>query len=231
MKQHKLGTVVNQEVNIAKYYSEYSLGEEIANTLIHGLGALLSVAGLTVMLIVAMNSHDQLRVISALVYGISLVVLFCVSTIYHGLPGRRAKKIMQIVDHMAIYLLIAGTYTPVLLLSIKGVWGYSMLVTIWCLALFGIAFKMVYKLKHPRISMFTYLAMAWCCLIVIPKFIANVPANALWLLLIGGIVYTVGTIFYSYEKIPFNHAIWHVFVLGGAACHFFAVFLYVITPI
>lgn len=222
---------MSEEVNIAKYYSEYSLGEEIANTLIHGLGALLSVAALTVMVVVALNSQDQIRLISACVYGTSLVVLFCASTIYHGLPGRRAKKIMQLVDHMAIYLLIAGTYTPVLLLDIKGAWGYSMLTIIWCLALFGIAFKCIYKLKHPRISMFTYLAMAWCCIIVSPKFIANVRAEALWLLLIGGLVYTAGTIFYSFEKIPFNHAIWHVFVLGGAACHFFAVFFYVITPI
>jgi len=222
---------VSKETTIGKYYSEYSVGEEIANTLIHGIGALLSVAALTLMLIVSIDSQEQVRIISALVYGISLVVLFCVSTIYHGLPGRRAKKIMQIVDHMAIYLLIAGTYTPVLLISIKGAWGYALLSIIWCLALFGIAFKMIYRLKHPRISMFTYLAMAWCCIIVIPKFIANVPANALWLLLIGGVVYTTGTIFYSFEKIPFNHAIWHVFVLGGSTFHFFAVFLYVITPI
>jgi len=199
--------VGNETTIIAEHYSEYSVGEEIANTLIHGIGALLSVAALTLMVIVALNSQDQARIISALVYGSSLVVLFCVSTIYHGLPGRRAKKIMQLIDHMAIYLLIAGTYTPVLLIYMQGSFGYSMLAIIWCLALFGIAFKMIYKLKHPRISMFTYLAMAWCCIIVSPKFIANVPAQALWLLLIGGLVYTAGTIFYSFEKIPFNHAI------------------------
>lgn len=221
---------MSEEVNIAKYYSEYSLGEEIANTLIHGLAALLSVAALTIMVVVALNSEDPARLVSALVYGISLVVLFCVSTIYHGLPGRRAKKIMQIVDHMAIYLLIAGTYTPVLLISIKGTFGYTMLAVIWSLALFGIAFKFFYKLKHPRVSMFTYLAMAWCCIIVSPTFIANVPAPALWMLLIGGLVYTAGTIFYSFENIPYNHAIWHVFVLGGSACHFFGVFLYIIIP-
>ena len=213
-----------------EYESEYSMAEEIANAVTHGIGALLSVAALTLMVMVALNSEDPTRLISAYVYGISLVVLFCVSTMYHSIPGSRTKNILQLIDHMAIYLLIAGTYTPVLLISMKGAWGYSLLGIIWCMALFGIVFKIIYRMKHPRISLFTYIAMSWCILVASSELFAKVPPGALWLLLIGGIIYTLGTIFYTMDNIPYNHAVWHIFVLGGSAFHFFAVYLYIITP-
>lgn len=210
---------------------EYDMGEQIANAVTHGIGALLSVAGLTLLVMVAIHTNDPVRLTSALVYGISLVVLFTISTLYHSLPGDRTRQVMQLLDHMAIYLLIAGTYTPVLLISMQGAWGYSLLAIIWCLALFGIVFKLVYRSRHPQLSTFYYIAMSWCIIVASSELFARVPTGALYLLFSGGLVYTLGTIVYSRDSIPYNHALWHLFVLAGSGLHYFAVFLYIIPSV
>ncbi|WP_371378143.1 PAQR family membrane homeostasis protein TrhA [Thalassotalea aquiviva] len=202
----------------------YSLLEEIINSISHAIGALLSVAALTLMIVVA---QDAFELTSAIVYGTSLVVLFLASTLYHSFTHAPLKKVFKLLDHCAIYLLIAGTYTPFMLISLKGAWGYSILSVVWTLAILGIYFKLVYKQRFPKISLLTYLAMGWMVVIAFPQMIANVATGGLILLASGGAAYSLGAVFYAIKKIPFNHAIWHVFVLAGSICHFLAIYLYV----
>lgn len=209
----------------------YTLGEEIANSVTHGIGALLSVAGLALMLVLAASQDDVTRIVSSIIYGSSLVLLFLLSTLYHSFRHHSIKAIFQVLDHCAIYLLIAGTYTPFLLISLKGIWGYSLMAVIWGLAIFGVIFKICYGDRHPKISLLTYLLMGWLILIAGTEMIARVPVEGLVLLAAGGLVYTLGTIFFIWDRLPYNHAIWHLFVLGGSICHFFAIYEYVIPSI
>ena len=203
----------------------YSMAEELLNTITHGVGALLSVAALTLMILVA---NDGFELTSAIVYGTSMVILFLASTLYHAIAHVETKKVLKLLDHCAIYLLIAGTYTPFMLISLKGAWGYSILSIVWTMAIVGIYFKLMYKQRFPKISLFTYLAMGWLIIIAAPQMIANIATGGLVLLACGGAAYTLGAVFYAIKKIPFNHAIWHVFVLAGSVCHFLAIYLYVI---
>lgn len=205
----------------------YSRAEELANSLSHGLGAILSIVALTLMVVMSVALDDGWRLASSIVFGTSLIVLFLASTLYHSVPGDKAKVVLRLVDHCAIYLLIAGTYTPFLLINLRGAWGWSMFAVIWSLALFGVFFKLFFRHRFPRISLFTYILMGWLVVVAMFEMIAKVPTGGLWLLLSGGLVYTAGVFFYKCDKIPFNHAIWHLFVLGGSTCHFFAVYLYV----
>ena len=205
-----------------------SVGEEIANALTHGIGALLGVVALTLMVVMSVKYSDTARVISSVIYGSSLILLYLTSTLYHSIQSPRAKKLFQILDHCAIYILIAGTYTPFMLISLKGTWGYSLLITVWVLAIFGIVFKAIFHDRFAKVSLFTYLAMGWLCVLVGGEMITKVPTDGLLFLLAGGLAYTFGTIFFVLERIPFNHAIWHMFVLGGSVCHFFAVYQYVL---
>lgn len=205
--------------------SGYSFIEELLNSITHGVGALLSVVALTLMIIVA---NDAFEMTSAIVYGSSMIVLFLASTLYHSISHVPAKKVLKLLDHCAIYLLIAGTYTPFMLISLKGAWGYSILSVVWTMAVIGIYFKLVYQQRFPKISLFTYLAMGWLIIIAAPQMIANVATGGLILLASGGAAYSLGAVFYAFKKIPFNHAIWHVFVLAGSICHFLAIYLYVI---
>lgn len=209
----------------------YNLGEEIANGVTHGIGALLSVAGLTLMLAAAIQQTDALLITSSAIYGGSLILLFLMSTLYHSFQSPKVKNVFQLLDHCAIYLLIAGTYTPVLLVSMKGAWGYSLMAVIWTLAVGGIIFKLLYRDRFPKVSLTVYLLMGWLIIIAASEVYASVATGGLVLLVIGGLVYSAGTIFYVWERIPYNHAIWHLFVLGGSICHFFAIYSYVITPV
>ncbi|BFM12916.1 hemolysin III family protein [Simiduia litorea] len=206
----------------------YSFAEELANSISHGLGALLSIIGLTLMVIVSVAADDGWKLASAIVYGTSLVFLFLASTLYHSIPNPRAKGVLRVVDHCAIYMLIAGTYTPFMLINLRGAWGWTIFAVIWSLALFGIFFKLFFRYRFPKISLFTYILMGWLVIVATSEMLTKVPSGALWLLLAGGLVYTFGAIFYKWERIPYNHAIWHLFVLGGSTCHFLAVYLYVI---
>ncbi len=208
--------------------SIYSQAEEIANAITHGLGALLSVAALTLMVVLTVTQDDPSRIISAIVYGTSLILLFLASTLYHSFQHPKTRNVFQLLDHCAIYLLIAGTYTPFLLISLEGLWGYTLMAIIWGLALFGIFFKIFFLDRFPKVSIFTYIFMGWLIIIASGEMIANVPTEALILLATGGLIYTAGTVFYMWERIPFNHAIWHIFVLTGSAFHFFAVYSYVL---
>lgn len=207
----------------------YSIGEEIANALTHGIGALLSVAAMTMMIMTSVQLGDGWKLASSIVYGLSLVILFTSSTLYHSFQPESVKKVFQTFDHCAIYFLIAGTYTPFVLVSLNGVWGWILFGVIWGLALFGVIFKVAFKQRFPRVSLITYILMGWVIVIAAEEMLEKVAVPALWLLFAGGLSYTFGTVFYAADKkIPYNHAIWHLFVLGGAVCHFLAVYLYVI---
>ncbi len=213
----------------------YSRKEEFANTLSHGLGAVLSVVALILLLCnsatnSAINSSindEVMRIIAFCVYGGSLVTLFLASTFYHGVVNEKAKEIFKLLDHCAIYLLIAGTYTPLLLLSMQGILGYSLMAVIWAIAIGGIFFKIKLGHKYKKISLATYLGMGFISFTILGELYKVLPNNAVTLLAFGGLVYVLGVFFYVKKAIPYNHAIWHLFVLGGAACHFFMIYLYV----
>ncbi len=206
----------------------YSLAEEIANSISHGLGFIFGIVGLVLLLSQAVESRaDTLAITSYSLYGGSMILLFLASTLYHAIPHPRAKLWLQKLDHCAIYILIAGTYTPFLLVGLKSPLAHGLLVVIWSLALSGVLFKLAFIHRFEALSVITYMLMGWLSLVVIYQLALKLPAGGIWLLAAGGIVYSLGVIFYVSKRIPYNHAIWHGFVLGGSICHFLAIYLYV----
>ncbi len=202
----------------------YSAKEEFANTLTHGIGTLLSIVAL-IFLIHNTSEHGEVeKVVSFLIYGSSLVTLFLASTCYHGVNNQNLKALFKLLDHCAIYILIAGTYTPLLLLSLDKVLGYRMLILIWLIALTGVLFKVKFKHRFKKLSLATYLGMGFISLPLIDKLADALSQSGLILLAGGGLFYALGVGFYVNKRIPFNHAIWHLFVLAGASCHFFVVY-------
>lgn len=200
--------------------------EEKANMLTHALGLLLAIAGLAVLLRSAVDDPDNWRRASFIVYGLSLVFLFASSTFYHGSTNYQSKRILQIVDHIAIYLLIAGTYTPFLLIPLRGVWGWTLLIIIWTLAICGSILKFWFTGQYNRISTAVYLGMGWLAVVAVKPMIESVPTASLMWLLCGGLCYTFGVYFYNKTSWRYHHAIWHIFVLAGSACHFISISKY-----
>jgi len=219
----------------------YSAKEELANTISHALGLMLSIAALVMLLTYSAtknsatsaslasvaNNEALMRIISFSIYGASLILLFLASTFYHGIANQQAKKVFKLLDHCAIYLLIAGTYTPLLLLTLHGTLGYSLMVLIWTIALSGIIFKIKFGNKYKKISLTTYIGMGFISFSILGELYKVLPSSAVSLLALGGLIYCSGVFFYLQKKIPFNHAIWHLFVLGGATCHFLMIYWYV----
>lgn len=208
--------------------SSYSIGEEIAHTITHGIGALLSIAGLAVLVSFASLNGDAWHIVSSSIYGATLVLLYSASSLYHGIPHPRAKAFLQQLDHAAIYLLIAGTYTPFLLVSLRGAWGWSLFALIWTVAIVGIVLEFIDSRRFNKLSLWLYLGMGWIVLIAIKPMFDQVETGGLILLLLGGLSYSLGVIFYIREQMAYHHAIWHLFVLAGSAFHFFSVLFYVI---
>ena len=204
----------------------YTLGEEIAHGITHGIGAGLSVAGLVVLVILAARRGDVYQIVSFSIYGASLVILYLASTLYHSFQRPRVKQVFRIIDHAAIYLLIAGTYTPFLLVGMRGKLGWTLLVIIWGLAALGVGFKVLFIHRFEKLSVLTYILMGWLSVAMMKELWINIPVGGLIWLAAGGAAYTVGVIFYALKKIPYMHAVWHLFVLGGSLCHYFAVLLY-----
>ncbi len=202
----------------------YSRGEEIANSLTHGLGLILSVGGLCVLVTVAGLRGDAWTVTGCAVFGASLVLLYGASTCYHALPAPRWKPWLRVFDHAAIFLLIAGSYTPFLLVSLRGPWGWSLFGVVWTIAVAGIVLKVFYTGRFRLLSTILYLFMGWIVLIAIKPLVEALPRSSLILLFAGGAAYSAGTLFYMWKRLPYHHAVWHLFVLGGSVCHFFAVF-------
>lgn len=188
----------------------------------------LAIAALVVMAVFSSMRGTVWHVVSCSIYGATLVLLFSASTLYHSLPWPRVKRTLKILDHSAIYLLIAGTYTPFLLGPLKGPWGWSLFGVIWGLALGGVAFKLFFAGRFKLLSTLIYIGLGWIVVVAIRPLWHSLPLGGLLWLVAGGVFYTVGTVFYLGRRIPYNHAIWHVFVLAGSLCHFFSVLLYVI---
>ncbi len=206
--------------------AHYSLGEEIAHSVTHGLGAALSALGLVLLVVRAVGTGDPWRVVSFSIFGATLVILYMASTLYHALTPPRARRVFKILDHAAIYLLIAGTYTPFLLVSLRGGWGWSMFGIVWGLAAGGVVFKVFFAGRFKLVSTLIYLGMGWLCAIATKPLLAAVPGPGLLLMLAGGVCYSLGTVFYLWRGMKYHHAVWHVFVLGGSFCHFLAVYSY-----
>ena len=205
---------------------EYTLGEEIANSVTHGVGALLSLIGTAILLYRAARNGTTVHVVSFAVYGSCLFLLHLSSTLYHALRPPRAKRVFRVFDHCSIYLLIAGTYTPFLLISLWGRWGLTLLVAIWTLAIAGIVFKSLFIGRLQRASVLLYILMGWMIIVAAREAWARVPHAAIGFVAAGGLFYTLGVAFYAWKSLPYNHAVWHLFVLGGSVCHYAAILLY-----
>ncbi|MDH4071728.1 MAG: hemolysin III family protein [Gammaproteobacteria bacterium] len=206
----------------------YSPAEERAHVLTHAVGLVLSIAGLTWMLYTSLRLDDPWRIVASVVYGSSLISLFGASTVYHYLYDSLHRPFYKLLDHCAIYLLIAGTYTPFILISMRNSAGWWLFTAIWTLATAGIIKKIWIRHRYPRFSLISYLAMGWLCLLAGPQLMESISNEGVLWLAAGGLAYTFGTVFYMRKQMLYHHAIWHVFVLVGAACHFLAIAVYVL---
>ena len=202
---------------------QYSKGEEIANSVIHGIGALLGIVGLTVLLVLATINGSITHFVSYLIYGISLIFLYTSSTLYHALPFLKAKTLFKLLDHIGIYLLIAGTYTPFLALHLSEKWSLWMLISIWFFALVGIIFKLFFTGRFKLFSTLMYIAMGWLIVIAYKPMAQSVPAESMKYLFLGGLFYTGGTVAYLMKKVKYHHAVWHTFVFFGSLFHYVAI--------
>ncbi|KJR39481.1 hemolysin III family protein [Vibrio navarrensis] len=208
--------------------NQYSVREEVANAVTHALGMVFGIVGLVLLLLkAAEHNADPLTITSMAVYGASIIVLFLASTLYHAIPSPQAKRWLKTFDHSAIYLLIAGSYTPFLLVSLRTPLAIGLMIVIWSIALLGIIMKVAFVYRFKRFSLISYLLMGWLSLVVIYQLAITLDVGGLTLLACGGVIYSLGVIFYVAKRIPFNHAIWHCFVLAGCVCHFLAIYLYV----
>jgi hemolysin III len=200
-----------------------TLGEEIANSVSHGIGLLAAVAAAPVLVLSAVQHDDAVRIVGASVFAATMVLLYLTSTLYHALPRNRAKRVFHVLDHAAIFLMIAGTYTPLTLGVLRGTWGWTLFGLVWGLALAGVVFTAVGGVRYPKLLTCLYLAMGWLILIAVKPLWLCVSSWGLFWLLAGGIAYTVGVVFYVAKRVCYSHFVWHLFVITGTACHFIAV--------
>lgn len=208
--------------------SRYSIAEEIAHSVTHGIGILLSIAALALMATFSALNGDSWHIVSTSIYGTTLILLYTSSTLYHGVRQPKAKALLRQFDHAAIYLLIAGTYTPFTLVTLREDLGWVLFGLVWTLAVVGMALEFIASTKLRRVSVGVYLVMGWLVVVAIKPMIANVEPGGLWLLLAGGLCYSLGVLFYIRKTMAYHHAIWHLFVLGGSVLHFLSIFFYVI---
>ena len=206
----------------------YSNKEEIAHTIIHGIGIVLSIAGLTVLVAFSSLYGDIWHIISTSIFGSSLIILYTASTLYHGIPIPKAKAVLKKIDHLAIYLLIAGTYTPFLLVNLHGIVGWSLFVLVWAIAVVGILLEINRNNSFKKLSIALYLGLGWLIIAAIKPMLDSVEQGGIILLVIGGLFYSLGVIFYVRKNMLYHHVIWHVFVLAGSISHYFAILFYVI---
>lgn len=207
----------------------YSVGEEIANSVIHGLGVALAIAALVLLIVWAVFFGDGFKLGAAIVYGVSLVLEYAASTLYHSFPMPRVKHVFKILDHCGIYLLIAGTYTPFCLVTLRDSGGWLLFGVVWTLALGGIAAEAFWAYRPRWLSAAVYLGLGWIVILAIRPLMNSIEPAGLWLLISGGLAYTIGTVFYVLKRVPYMHAVWHVWVLAGSILHFLAILLYVIA--
>ena len=221
--------MVLSSVHATDHTKRYTTGEEIANAVTHGVAALMSIAGLAILVGFAVAYSGSPTVITAVsVFGASMIFLYVASTLYHAIPNPKAKQILQRLDHSMIYVLIAGSYTPFCLVTLEGITGIALCIAVWAIAIAGIALQGLLIRKSKWLNSLLYLAMGWLVILVIEPLIENLADGGLWLLTAGGLSYSLGVIFYIWKAIPYSHAIWHVFVFAGTVLQFLAVLLYVI---
>jgi hemolysin III len=206
----------------------FSTGEEVAHAITHGLGTLLSVACLVVMIVLAAQDGSTRLLVSVTIFGATLVILYAASTLYHALTPPRAKAVFELMDHGAIYLLIAGTYTPFCLSVLDGRWGWTLFGISWGLAAMGIIYEVVFRRPSKKLSLVFYLALGWLMVLAAKPLMAALPAPALWLVLLGGVSYSAGAVLYAWRAFPYHHAVWHLFVLGGSALHSICIIRYIV---
>jgi len=221
-------TSATSEEKTARVGRHYSLGEEIANAITHGLGVALSLAALILLVYVAATRGNGWHLASSIVYGITMFMLYTASTLYHSIPGDKARHVFKIIDHSAIYLLIAGTYTPFTLVTLRDSGGWWLFGIVWSLAAAGISLEAFWVYRPKWVSAAVYLGMGWLVVVAMGPLWKNLAPAGVWLLAAGGLAYTLGTVFYVLKKIPYMHAVWHLFVLAGSVCHFLAVMLFVL---
>lgn len=203
----------------------FTKGEEVANSILHGIGLALAITALVILIIFARASENIWSIVSVCIYGSTLIILYLSSTLYHSLPPGKAKNIFEIFDHSAIYLLIAGTYTPLTLINLRNGLGWTIFGIIWGGAVVGIIFKVFWVKKFVIFSTILYVGMGWMIVLAINPLLKIMTFKSIVFLVVGGTSYTIGTIFYVWRKIKYHHAIWHLFVLGGSICHFFSILL------
>jgi hemolysin III len=230
-----LGAFVEKTARVqtgrSKEGGRYSVGEEVANAITHGLGAALSIAALAILATLAGKRGDIWHVVSLCIYGATMVFLYSASSLYHSVPAPRAKNIFRILDHSSIFLLIAGTYTPVTLVLMRGPWGWALFSVVWAMAIGGIVVKAFLWNKAKMfgyLGVSLYIAMGWLVIIAVKPMLEMLPLGMIAWLLAGGLFYTLGVPFYMWKRLPYHHAVWHLFVLGGSACHFLAILWYVL---
>lgn len=200
----------------------YTKGEEIANSITHGIGALLSIAALVLLIIFSVAHGTVWHVVSYTIFGSSLIILYTFSTLYHSITNKRAKRILRIFDHSSIYILIAGSYTPFTLTVLRGTLGWVVFGIVWGLTVIGIVMKAIWVGKYDKLSTLMYVLMGWIIVISIKQLWITTPHISFLFLVLGGVLYTSGAVLYLFDKIPYNHALWHIFVISASACHFFS---------
>ncbi len=206
----------------------FSRREELVNALTHGFGALLSILALVLLIVYSSMHGTAWHIVSFTIYGTSMVLLYLSSTLVHSFKPGKAKDVFEIFDHAAIYLFIAGTYTPILFILVGGALGWTLFGIVWGIAVVGIIFKVFYVKKFLVLSTIMYVAMGWIAVFAMGPIMSTLPSGGIWLLVLGGLFYTAGTIFYVWRGFLYHHAIWHLFVLAGSVSHFFLVFLFIL---
>lgn len=213
---------------LVKATPDQTIAEEIANAITHGIGIALSIAALVIMVVTAAHVHNARAIVCSAVFGATLILLYFSSTLYHAVWHFKTKQILQIIDHMMIYLLIAGTYTPFTLVALGGSWGWSLFGVIWGLALMGIVFKLFFTGRLEKLSVAIYIGMGWLAIVAIKPFLHVLPFAGLLWVAAGGLSYTIGIIFYAGDRVWYAHTVWHLFVLLGSFCHVIAILFYVL---
>lgn len=226
LRSERAGTPANEQRR-KRNVREYTLGEEIANSISHGIGALLSIAAIPLLIVAALEAGGGMYLLTALVYSITMLLEYTMSTLYHAIAADGAKRVFKVLDHSCIYLFIAGTYTPFCLITLAPFGGVWLCVAVWAIALAGVACEAFWVFRPRWVSAVLYLALGWCVVWLLPDLVAALPPDGLALLVAGGLCYTVGCVFYVLKKIRYMHTIFHLLVLAGSVLHFFAILLYV----
>jgi len=210
--------------SVEKNRRQLSAAEEIVNSITHGIGALLSIVALIILIIVAGQQGDIWHLVSFSIYGSTLVLLYLSSTLYHSFTNPKIKNLFARFDHISIFLLIAGTYTPILLTSLRGIWGWTLFIVIWTMALAGAIIRSIYLHRFRKLMVAIYLIMGWMAILAAKQIYESLPGISIWFLVLGGLAYSIGVVFYNWRKLPYSHGIWHLFVLAGSILHFFAIY-------